>query len=102
MRRSHLGARPETTEQILALLRDINQRFGLTVVLITHDMSVIRQACDRVLVLDHGRVVEQSAVRQAFLAPRADATLALRCRCALRQALPPAANEPDPGAARHG
>ena len=92
---------PETTEQILALLRDINQRFGLTVVLITHDMSVIRQACDRVLVLDHGRVVEQGAVRQVFLAPRADATLALlRPLRALHQALPPAANEPDPGAAR--
>jgi D-methionine transport system ATP-binding protein len=42
---------PETTEQILALLRDINGQFGLTIVLITHDMAVIDEACDRVLVL---------------------------------------------------
>ncbi|WP_059412230.1 methionine ABC transporter ATP-binding protein [Cupriavidus basilensis] len=68
---------PETTESILALLRDINRRLGLTVVLITHDMAVIRQACDRVLVLDHGHVVELGTVEQVFAQPRAAATLAL-------------------------
>ncbi|WP_454724729.1 MULTISPECIES: methionine ABC transporter ATP-binding protein [Cupriavidus] len=68
---------PETTESILALLRDINRRLGLTVVLITHDMGVIRQACDRVLVLDHGHVVELGTVEQVFAQPRAAATLAL-------------------------
>ncbi|MGO4331214.1 methionine ABC transporter ATP-binding protein [Cupriavidus sp. 2TAF22] len=68
---------PETTESILALLRDINRQLGLTVVLITHDMAVIRQACDRVLVLDHGQVVEHGTVEQVFAQPQAAATLAL-------------------------
>ena len=68
---------PETTEQILALLRDINNRLALTVVLVTHDMAVIRDACDRVLVLDHGRVVEHGTVNHVFASPHAEATLAL-------------------------
>ncbi|WP_425272452.1 methionine ABC transporter ATP-binding protein [Ralstonia insidiosa] len=68
---------PETTEQTLALLRDINHRLALTVVLVTHDMAVIRDACDRVLVLDHGRVVEHGTVNHVFTAPQAEATLAL-------------------------
>ena len=68
---------PESTEQILALLRDINERFALTVVLITHDMTVIREACERVLVLDQGRIVEQGPVWQVFAEPRAEATVAL-------------------------
>jgi D-methionine transport system ATP-binding protein len=68
---------PETTQSILALLRDINRRFGLTVVLITHDMAVIREACDRVLVLDAGRLVELGEVWRVFGRPEADATRAL-------------------------
>ncbi|WP_439671861.1 ABC-type transporter, ATPase component: PAAT family [Cupriavidus necator] len=68
---------PETTEQILALLRDINQRLGLTVVLITHDMAVISEACDRVLVLDHGHVIEHGTVWKVFAEPHAEATIAL-------------------------
>ncbi len=46
---------PETTQAILALLRDINRRLGLTIVLITHEMAVIREICDRVVVLESGR-----------------------------------------------
>lgn len=57
---------PESTQSILALLRDINRRFGLTVVLITHEMAVIREVCDRVVVLDKGRIVEQGAVWEVF------------------------------------
>ncbi|HEX7867308.1 MAG TPA: ATP-binding cassette domain-containing protein [Variovorax sp.] len=68
---------PETTQSILALLRDINRRFGLTVVLITHDMAVIREVCDRVLVLDAGRLVELGDVWRVFGKPEADATRAL-------------------------
>ena len=68
---------PETTEQILALLRDINRQLGLTVVLITHDMAVIEEACDRVLVLDHGQVKEQGPVWRVFADPQAEATLSL-------------------------
>ena len=49
---------PETTQSILALLQDINRRLGLTVVLITHEMGVIREICDQVLVLEKGRIAE--------------------------------------------
>lgn len=68
---------PETTQSILTLLRQISQAMQLTVVLITHDMAVIREVCDRVLVLDGGRVVEQGEVWRVFGQPQADATRAL-------------------------
>ena len=68
---------PETTQSILALLRDINRKLGLTVVLITHDMAVIREICHKVLVLDEGRKVEHGEVWRVFGNPRADATRAL-------------------------
>ncbi|MFT3688240.1 methionine ABC transporter ATP-binding protein [Paenirhodobacter sp.] len=77
---------PETTVSILRLLRDINRRLGLTVVLITHEMSVIREICDRVVVLEAGRIVETGPVWQVFGAPKADATRALLHP--LRHALP--------------
>ncbi|AOU92735.1 methionine ABC transporter ATP-binding protein [Achromobacter ruhlandii] len=68
---------PETTQSILALLRDINRKLGLTVVLITHDMAVIREVCHKVLVLDGGRKVEHGGVWRVFGNPQADATRAL-------------------------
>ncbi|ALN74739.1 methionine ABC transporter ATP-binding protein [Aureimonas sp. AU20] len=68
---------PETTLQILALLKDINRRLGLTIILITHEMSVIREICDRVLVLDKGEVAETGPVWQVFGDPRHAATQAL-------------------------
>jgi D-methionine transport system ATP-binding protein len=68
---------PETTQSILALLRDINRDLGLTVVLITHDMAVIREICTRVLVLDGGGIVEHGPVWQVFGDPQASATRAL-------------------------
>lgn len=61
---------PETTASILELLRDINQRLGLTVVLITHEMAVIRDICQRVVVLERGQVVEQGEVWQVFGSPQ--------------------------------
>jgi len=61
---------PETTESILALLRDINQRLGLTIILITHEMAVIRDICDRVVVLEQGQVVEQGPVWRVFGDPQ--------------------------------
>ncbi len=68
---------PETTQSILALLRDINRQLGLTVVLITHEMGVIREICDEVLVLEKGRVAEAGPVWKVFGAPAHDATRAL-------------------------
>ena len=68
---------PETTRSILALLRQINRDFGLTIVLITHQMQVIKQVADRVAVLDAGRVVEQGAVLDVFTHPREAITRSL-------------------------
>ncbi|WP_418647301.1 methionine ABC transporter ATP-binding protein [Thauera butanivorans] len=61
---------PETTQSILRLLLDINRRLGLTIVLITHEMQVIRTLCDRVAVIDGGRIVESGKVADVFLHPR--------------------------------
>jgi len=68
---------PETTQSILALLRDINAQLGITIVLITHEMRVIREICDTVLVLERGEVAETGPVWQVFGNPRHDATRAL-------------------------
>lgn len=78
---------PETTASILELLRDINQRLGLTVVLITHEMAVIRDVCHRVVVLERGRIVEQGAVWQVFGDPRHEVSKTLLAP--LQTALPP-------------
>lgn len=61
---------PETTEQILSLLKDINRRLGLTIVLITHEMDVVRQIADHVTVLDGGKVVENGATFDVFAFPQ--------------------------------
>nr|WP_184692254.1 ATP-binding cassette domain-containing protein [Rhizobium leguminosarum] len=68
---------PETTLSILALLKDINRRLNLTIILITHEMSVIREICDQVLVLDEGSVAEAGPVWQVFGNPTHTATRAL-------------------------
>jgi D-methionine transport system ATP-binding protein len=68
---------PETTRSILALLADLNRDLGLTIVLITHEMDVVRQVCDRVAVLHAGRVVETGSVADIFLGPQASETRAL-------------------------
>ncbi|WP_415806268.1 methionine ABC transporter ATP-binding protein [Bordetella muralis] len=68
---------PETTQSILSLLKDINRRLGITIVLITHEMSVIREIAERVLVLEKGRVAELGEVWKVFGNPQHDATKAL-------------------------
>lgn len=78
---------PETTLSILNLLRSIHAQLGLTIVLITHEMSVIREICHRVVVLEGGRIAEEGPVWQVFGAPRHPATLALLRP--LEAALPP-------------
>ncbi len=80
---------PETTRAILDLLRKINRELGLTVVMITHQMEVIKQVCDRVAVLDAGRVVEHGRVIDVFLQPRHEVTRAL-LGDVIAQELPPA------------
>ena len=61
---------PQTTDQILDLLLDINRRFNLTIVLITHEMHVVRKICDRVAVMENGKVVEEGDVLSVFTHPQ--------------------------------
>lgn len=65
---------PETTQSILSLLKDINRSLGITIILITHEMAVIREICDRVTVLEAGEVVEQGPVWRIFGQPQHEAT----------------------------
>ncbi len=65
---------PQTTKAILHLLRDLNAKLGLTIVLITHEMAVVREICYRVAVMEHGRVAEQGEVFNVFVDPRQDIT----------------------------
>lgn len=68
---------PETTRSILALLKDINARLGLTILLITHEMEVIRSIADRVAVIDAGRIVEEGPVWSVFADPKSPITRSL-------------------------
>lgn len=68
---------PQTTQSILSLIRDIHDKLGITVIVITHQMSVVEQICTRVAILDHGRVVEEGAVSDVFSAPKSEAAKSL-------------------------
>jgi D-methionine transport system ATP-binding protein len=61
---------PQTTTAVLHLLAEINRELGLTIVLITHEMDVIRRVCDRVAVMDAGVIVEEGPVAEVFLHPQ--------------------------------
>ncbi|MBQ6373796.1 MAG: methionine ABC transporter ATP-binding protein, partial [Clostridia bacterium] len=68
---------PKTTQSILELIRQINRDTGITVIVITHQMSVVQEICNRVAILEHGHVVEEGDVSQVFSRPKAAATRAL-------------------------
>lgn len=61
---------PQTTRQILKLLKTLNENLGITIVLITHEMAVVKEICTHVAVMDHGRVVEQGDVYSIFADPK--------------------------------
>ena len=65
---------PKTTHAILDLIRDINRKMGISVIVITHQMSVVQEICNRVAILEHGEVVEEGEVSAVFANPRAEAT----------------------------
>ncbi|SDB71185.1 D-methionine transport system ATP-binding protein [Belnapia rosea] len=65
---------PETTAEILALIRDLRDRLQLTVLLITHEMAVVKSICDRVAVMEAGRVIEQGPVLEVFTRPQQPTT----------------------------
>ncbi len=64
---------PQTTESILSLLRKINEDLGITIVIITHQMSVVTQVCKKVAIIDNGVLVEQGLVEKVFESPKTDA-----------------------------
>jgi D-methionine transport system ATP-binding protein len=64
----------ESTRSILDLLRDINRRLGLTIVLVTHEMNVVRAIADRVVVMDQGRIIQEGEVQLVFSSPEAALT----------------------------
>lgn len=63
---------PQTTKSILKLLKEINQKYGITIVVITHEMAVIQEICSKVAVLDHGSMVEEGTVEELFRAPKTE------------------------------
>ena len=65
---------PQTTKAILHLLKQLNETLGITIVLITHEMAVVKEICDRVAVMEYGRVVEQGEVFTVFAEPKQDIT----------------------------
>jgi D-methionine transport system ATP-binding protein len=63
---------PQTTYSILELLKDINQKLSLTIVLITHELDVLKHICNHMAVIEHGRIVETGVVEKFFLNPESD------------------------------
>lgn len=61
---------PDATESILALLKKLNKEFGLTLVVITHEMAVIKEIADKVAVMENGKIVEEGAVYDIFASPK--------------------------------
>ena len=65
---------PQTTKSILTLLKDINKRMNLTIVMITHQMEVVKEICDRVAVIENGNIIEEGAMFDLFTNPQAPTT----------------------------
>ncbi len=65
---------PDATQSILQLLKDVNRRLGVTIVIITHEMAVVKQICDRVAVMEKGRIVEEGTVLEIFSDPGQEIT----------------------------
>lgn len=84
---------PGTTHSILELIREINLKLGITVVIITHQMSVVEEICTHVAILDEGRVVEEGAVEKVFSSPQSDAARRLVFPDGASDLLPAAAGE---------
>ena len=65
---------PQTTQTILKLLKEVNERLGITIVIITHEMAVVKTVCDRVAVMENGHIKELDAVTEIFANPQASIT----------------------------
>ncbi len=84
---------PNTTHSILNLIRDINKKLGITVIIITHQMSVVEEPCNRVAILDNGTVVEQGEVSTVFAHPQSAAAKRLVFPDASDEIFAPASDE---------
>ena len=71
---------PQTTASILSLLKEINEQMGITIVIITHQMSVIREICNKVAIMEHGELVEEGWVEEIFSHPKSRAARELILR----------------------
>jgi len=65
---------PNTTEAVLELLKKVRDEFGVTILMITHEMNVVKEICDRVAVMENGEIVEQGSVMDVFTEPQSDIT----------------------------
>ena len=63
---------PNTTNQILTLLKKINEKYGITIVVITHEMRVIETICNKVAIIDHSNIVEEGEVKEIFISPKTE------------------------------
>lgn len=63
---------PATTQSILKLLKEINRSLGITILLITHEMDVVKRICDKVAVIDQGKLIEQGSVSEVFSSPKTE------------------------------
>ena len=79
---------PKTTHSVLQLIKEINQKYGITVIIITHQMSVVEDVCNRVAILDHGVVVEDGPVSEVFSHPKSEAARRLVFPEGVAEALP--------------
>ena len=79
---------PKTTHQVLQLIREINQKLGITVIIITHQMSVVEEICNKVAILDHGVVVEKGPVSDVFSRPKSAAAKKLVFPDGITETLP--------------
>ena len=61
---------PNTTNQILSLLKNINEKYGITIVVITHEMRVIETICNKVAIIDNSEIVEEGEVKDIFINPK--------------------------------
>lgn len=84
---------PNTTHSILNLIRDINKKLGITIIIITHQMSVVEETCNRVAILDNGTVVEQGEVSTVFAHPQSAAAKRLVFPDASDEIFAPASDE---------
>ncbi len=84
---------PNTTHSVLSLIKDINAKLGITVIIITHQMSVVEEICNKVAILDQGEVVEEGSVSDVFSKPKSAAAKRLVFPDGVVETLPPKAGE---------